>query len=170
MRDGREADRGAYTVSVAGVTPQEYPVVQGVPIRNALSDRVHGIPYDRLPFDGVGLQDLLGRGLDFGFCSSFSRIPIGIRRRCNLDVQSDHVVFARNDHDGAVFRVDGAFHLGDASAQQEAACTRAANLDIREISLHHAIHDAPYVCDGILVLDANSQLIPDEGFCALAAK
>jgi hypothetical protein len=38
----------------------------------------------------------------------------------------------------------------------------STHLDIGEIRLHNAIHDTPHIGDGVLVLDANLQLVADE--------
>jgi hypothetical protein len=49
--------------------------------------------------------------------------------------------------------MDGAFHL-----------------DIGEVGLNDAVHDAPYVGDGVLMLNPNLELVADEGSSALPTK
>jgi len=98
-------------VCVTAVASHEDALVQGVSLCDTLSYGVNGVPLDTLPLDGVWLEDLLCVFLDLLGGGLLPRIPIGVGRRCDLDVQADHVVLAGNDHDGSNIGVNCAFHL-----------------------------------------------------------
>lgn len=140
-------------VGVAGVAAKEDAVVEGVLVGNALADGVDRVPLDALPLDAVGLEDALGRGLDLLDGGRLAGVEVGVGGGGDLDVEADHVVLAGDDHDGAVLRVDGALHL-----------------DVGEVGLDDTVHDTPDVGDGVLVGDANLELVTDEGAGALAAE
>jgi hypothetical protein len=101
----------AHAVGVAGIAAQEHAVVEGVLVGNALADGVHRVPLETLPLDRVGLQDPLGGLLDLLGGGGLARVEVGVGGRGDLDVEANHVVLAGDNHDGAVLRVDGAFHL-----------------------------------------------------------
>lgn len=46
----------------------------------------------------------------------------------------------------------------------------ALHFDIRKVCAYHAIHDTPYVGDGVLVMNGYIELIADKGFGTLAAE
>lgn len=133
-------------VGVASITTEEDAVVESVLVRDTLANGVDGEPLEVLPLDGVGLEDLLGGSLDLLGGGGLAGVEVGIGGRGDLDVETDHVVLTGDDHDGAVLRVDGALHL-----------------DIGEVGLDNTVHDTPHEGDGVLVLDANLELVTDEG-------
>lgn len=49
-------------------------------------------------------------------------------------------------------------------------CMEGADLDVWEVCPHNTIHHTPYVCDRILVLDLDSQLLPNEAPSAFATE
>ncbi len=140
-------------MGVAGIATEEDTVVEGVLVGDTLADGVDRVPLNTLPLDRVGLQDALGRGLDLLGGGSLAGVEVGVGGGGDLDVEADHVVLAGDDHDGAVLGVDGALHL-----------------DIGEVGLDNAVHDTPHVGNGVLVLDANLELVADEGARTLAAE
>lgn len=103
--------RVTYTVGVTGVAAQENSLIQGIFIRNSLANRVDGIPFYMLPLDGVGLENLLGGSLYLCFSGCLSWTPVGIRGRRDLDVEANHVVLTRDDHDGAMLAAYRTLHL-----------------------------------------------------------
>ena len=104
---------------MAGVAPHEDPVVERVFVDNALSDRIHGEPFDPLPVNCVRPENLLGGRLYF-FCGhGLAGAEVRVGRGGDLDIETDHVVFSGDYHDGAVIGVDGALHLVNAVSNSE---------------------------------------------------
>ncbi len=99
-------------MGVARVAAQEHPVVERVLLRDALADGVHRVPLDALPLDEVRPEDLLGRRLHLLHSGRLAGAPVRVRRGGELDVEPDHAVLTRYDHDRPVFGVYRAFHLG----------------------------------------------------------
>lgn len=100
-----------YTVGVTSVAAQENSLIQGILIRDSLANRVDRIPFHMLPLDRVRLQNLLGGSLYLCFGGCLSWAPVGIRGRRYLDVEANHVVLTRDDHDGAMLAAYRTLHL-----------------------------------------------------------
>lgn len=98
-------------VSMASITTHEYPLVKGILLSDTLTNGVDRVPLNPVPLNPVWLQDILCGLLDFLGGGGLAGVPIGVGRGGDLNVQADHVVFTRNDHDGASIGVDGAFCL-----------------------------------------------------------
>lgn len=98
-------------MGVDGISTKEHAAVQSVPVAETLTNRVDRVPFNPLPFNGVWLEDALGRLLDFFGSRRLAWMPVGVGGRGDLDVEANHVVLSGDDHDGAVFAVNGTFHL-----------------------------------------------------------
>lgn len=101
----------SYAVGMAGITSDEYTLVQSVLLRNALTNWIDGIPLNPIPSDVVRFEDILRGLLDLLDSGSLAGVPVRIRRRRNLDIQANHVILSGNDHDRAGVGVNCAFRL-----------------------------------------------------------
>jgi hypothetical protein len=63
---------------MAGVTAHKDSVVEGVLISNALTDRIHRVPFNPFPIDCIGLENLLGGQLHFFYGRRFARVKIWV--------------------------------------------------------------------------------------------
>lgn len=161
----------AYAVSMAGVSAEEDAMVQGVTVRDTLTDGIHRVPFDPLPIYRVGGQDLLGRCLHLFRCGGLAGVPVRVCGRGDLNVEPHHVGLTGNNHDGAVRRVYCAFHLGPVSDDEEPRAEGLASyLDVWEIRLDNPVHDTPDMRYRIFVGDADLELVSHEGFPALSAE
>lgn len=100
-----------YAMGVAGITTHENTFIQGVLLRDTLTDRVDRVPFDTVPFHPVWLENLLCGSLDFLGRCRLPGVPVGVCRRGDLNIETDHVVFAGDNHDRSGIGVDCAFCL-----------------------------------------------------------
>lgn len=100
-----------YAVCVAGITSHENALIQGVLFGDTLSNGINGVPFNAIPFQVVGLEDLFRDILDLFRGGGLSRVEVWVGGRGNLDIETNHVVFAGNNHDRAGIGVDSALGL-----------------------------------------------------------
>lgn len=96
---------------MASVATNEDALIKSIAFCDTLANGIDGIPLNVVPFNGIWLQDLLCGCLDLLSSGSLARTEVWVGRRRYLDIQAHHVIFSRNYHDGAVFTVNGTFHL-----------------------------------------------------------
>lgn len=90
-------------MSVACVSADEDALIEGIAVGDALTDGIYGVPFDVVPFDKVRVEDLLCGFLDLFGGGGFAWAEVWVCGGGYLDVETDHVVFSGDDHDGAMF-------------------------------------------------------------------
>ena len=153
VEGGVHALAGFGGVSVAHIATHEDPVVESIFISDALADGINGVPFYSIPLAPVRLKYAFGCDLDFLDCRGLARVEFGVRGAGDLDVETNHVVFSRDDHDAAMIGVDGTFHL-----------------DVREVGSDNTVHNTPNMGYGVLVSYLNLELLPHKAPRAFATE
>src|SRR2546423_7671251 len=153
MKSSVHALAGLGAVCMTDVAAHEDAMVERVFVRDALANWIDRVPLHPVPFEVVRLEDLDCCCLHLFDGGCFAGVEVRVCRGCGLDVQADHVVLSWDDHDGAVIRVDCAFHF-----------------DVREVGPDNTVHDAPDVSDWVFVCDADTKLLAHEASGTLTAE